>query len=166
MSETELSWFIDNTISRRLQASPGVARDRPARRRRPRDQCAHRSRPSRRPRPDRRGGQRRPEPRQCRRTRRPHRYRWPRTDAAGAGRGGQRRSDSQPVDPDRRGRLRPPRRRRRRRRRLGRGAHLRPAQRPSGRRLRGQQDQGRQRGLHRGRRRPCHRPARSASIRA
>ncbi|HEY5105675.1 MAG TPA: efflux RND transporter permease subunit [Caulobacteraceae bacterium] len=26
MSETDLSWFIDNTISRRLQASPGVAR--------------------------------------------------------------------------------------------------------------------------------------------
>ena len=26
MSETELSWFIDNTISRKLQASPGVAR--------------------------------------------------------------------------------------------------------------------------------------------
>jgi hydrophobic/amphiphilic exporter-1 (mainly G- bacteria), HAE1 family len=26
MSETDLSWFIDNTISRKLQASPGVAR--------------------------------------------------------------------------------------------------------------------------------------------
>ena len=26
MSETELSWFIDNTIARTLQASPGVAR--------------------------------------------------------------------------------------------------------------------------------------------
>ena len=61
--------------------------------------------------------------------------------------------------PDRRRPLRAALRRRRRGRRRGGDPRLRAAERPPGGRLRGLQDQGRQRGRHRGQRRP--RPSRS-----
>ena len=63
MSESELSWFIDNTS---FAHAPGVARRGPGpahRRRRPRDQRSHRSGAAGRPRPHRRPGQRRARPR-------------------------------------------------------------------------------------------------------
>ncbi len=91
LNPVQLSWFIDNTVSRGLQGVSGVGAGEPRRRTGPRDQRHLEPAADDRLRRHRAPGERRPLRLQHRRDGRPRRHRRPRADRAGAGPGRHRR---------------------------------------------------------------------------